>query len=708
MKKICFSVLAALCVMPAMADEGMWMLPLIEKLNIKKMQGLGCVLTAAEIYSADSVSLKDAVVIFGNGCTGVMVSQEGLVFTNHHCGYDAIQELSSLEHNYLKDGYTAKQLADEIPAPGLTVNFLHCIEDVTERVLAEIPADLNGEKRAMMQDSICSLIAASEKNDSLKLTAQVKSFFANNQFYLLVYQEFEDVRFAFAPAEAIGKFGGDTDNWMWPRHTGDFSVFRVYADKNGLPAAYSEDNVPYSPKRFAKISMAGYKPGDFAMILGNPGSTERYATSWQIENMMNGENQAKIDVRGVKQEVWQSFMEKDDAIKLAYASKHAQSANYWKNSIGMNKAIRKLKIIQVKEDEQRMFEKWVNLKPERKQKYGKVLTNLENATKNNFESDKTTMYLYESLFSGVEISRLASTTFAGLTRKIPQEQILERMKNLYKDYFAEVDKATMLQMLKTAKQYVGTNDLPDIYQTIDKKYKGNYQKYVDFVFEKSAFSTYEKLANALNNKKFDITKDPAYQFIGSVRSKIMEIIGSGEEFSAQIDDNQRLYEAGLIEMTQETGKALYPDANFTMRLTYGTVGGYNPADATSYKYYTTIKGIAEKEIPGDYEFDVPEKLTKALKNKEYSRYADPITGEMHVCFLSNNDITGGNSGSPVFNAKGELIGLAFDGNWEAMSGDIVFDRDLQRCINVDIRYVMFVMDKIGDAQRLINELEIAE
>ena len=710
MKKIILFILATLCILPAMADEGMWLLPLIQKLNIKKMQGLGCVLSAEEIYSTDSISLKDAVVIFGNGCTGVMVSSEGLVFTNHHCGYNSIQELSSVENNYLKNGYTAQNLADEIPAPGLTVTFLNRIEDVTEQVMSQIPADLKGEERSKLQDSICTAIAASANDSTLHLSGQVKPYFANNQFYLLVYQQFTDVRFAYAPPASIGKFGGDTDNWMWPRHTGDFSVFRVYADKNGLPAAYSPDNIPYSPKRFAKISMAGYKEGDFSMILGNPGSTERYATSWEIESMVNGENQARIDVRGAKQDVWKSFMQKDDAIQLAYASKYASSSNYWKNSIGMNKAIAKLKIINVKQNEQRNFEKWVKQSPQRIKKYRNVLDSLKTATQNAFIYEKHWYLTYEALLSGVEMSMIVIRYDRIISNnQLSQDEKLAQIKKLYEDYYPQVDKATMAQMLKVYRQYADEQFLPSIYSVIDKKFKGNYEKYADYVFDKSVFTAFDKVQTAMNSKKgLDTKKDPGYEYYQSVIALYRQIIADGEAYFTQVDDYQRIYQAGLLEQAQQTGKALYPDANFTMRMTYGTIGGYIPADAQIYKYYSTIKGISEKEIPGDYEFDVPDKLTKALKNKEYIKYADPNTGEMNVCFLSNNDITGGNSGSPVFNAKGELIGLAFDGNWEAMSGDIVFDNDLQRTISVDIRYVLFIMDKVGDAQRLLKELEIAE
>ncbi|MDR2853720.1 MAG: S46 family peptidase [Prevotellaceae bacterium] len=712
MKKIILFALIALSFSTVRADEGMWMLPLIEKLNIQKMQGLGCVLTAEEIYSEENISLKDAVVIFGNGCTGVMVSPQGLVFTNHHCGYSAIQELSSVEHNYLRDGYTAKNVTDELPAQGLTVTFLNRIEDITEKVLAQIPADLTGEARATLQDSICKDIVNAYTTDTtnhfqeLSLKAVVKSYFANNQFYLIVYQVFNDVRFAFSPGSSIGKFGGDTDNWMWPRHTGDFSVFRVYSDKNGVPAPYAADNVPYSPKRFAKISLKGYQAGDFTMILGNPGSTDRYASSFDIENMMNGENQARIDVRGAKQEVWKSYMTQSEAIQLAYASKYAQSSNYWKNSIGMNKAIRKLGIVERKKEEEKLFQQWANATPERKASYGNVLNVLEQAGTQSFADARASDYLYEALLSGVEIPRISANVYrlAG-TKDLSREEFLRKVEKLYENYYPEVDKATFVTMLQTYKNYVDAAYLPDIYSFINKKFKGNYNKYVDYIFEKSAFSSFQKFKNALNNKKFDLEKDPAYQYYSSIREKYFAIYDHSKEALTQIDDAQRLYQAGLLEIAAEQGKAMYPNANFTMRLTYGTVGGYSPADATEYQYYTTTDGVLQKEIPNDYEFDVPSNLKQAIEHKDFAKYTDPKTGKMHVCFLSNNDITGGNSGSPIFNGNGELIGLAFDGNWEAMSGDIVFEPELQRTINVDIRYVLFIMDKVGDAQRLLSELE---
>ena len=697
----------SLCLFTAVkADEGMWMLPLIEKLNIQKMNGMGLTLTADQIYSDKNVSLKDAVVVFGNGCTGVMVSNQGLVFTNHHCGFDAIQKHSTVEHNYLKNGFTAEKLEDEIPSPGLSVKFLVSVTDITERVISQLPETLLGKARVDKQDSIIRAIQK-ETEKGTQLIASVKPFYSGNEFYLFTYEEFTDVRFAFAPPTSIGKFGGDTDNWMWPRHTGDFSVFRVYCSPDGKPAKYSKDNVPYSPKRFAAISNQGYKPGDYSMIMGNPGTTNRYLSSFGVSYRMKSSNQSRIDVRGAKQDVWRSFMRADEAINIAYASKYARSSNYWKNSIGMNNAIAKLGVIGEKQNQEKEFTNWINATPERKAKYKNVMQTLEEGYAKIYPYGRAMNYLMESLLSGVEMPRIASDVKRLSASKLPQDSLLAKTAELYKDYYPVVDEATMVAMLDMYKKSVDADALPELYHMIAKKFKGNYTNYAKYIYEKSVFTSLDKISKAIKNNKTDFTNDPAIVFSTDVR-KTMEAIRSAEYTKAaeQIKDAERLYESALKAMADEKGKALYPDANFTMRLTYGKIGGYKPADAVDYKYYTTTKGILEKEKPGDAEFDVSPKLKTAIKENNYGAYLDQKTGEMHVAFLSNNDITGGNSGSPIFNGKGELIGLAFDGNWEAMSGDIVFEPDLQRTINVDIRYVMFVMDKVGDAKRLVGELTI--
>ena len=706
MKKL-FIVLLSISLFAGLkADEGMWMLPLIQKLNIQKMSGMGLTMTAEDIYSDKNVSLKDAVVIFGNGCTGVMVSNQGLVFTNHHCGFEAIQQHSTVEHNYLKDGFTAEKISDEIPSPGLSVKFLVKIQDVTERIISQVPETLLGKNRIDKQDSIIKVIQKeTEKGNAY--SAKVRSFYSGNEFYLFVYEEFTDVRFAFAPPTSIGKFGGDTDNWMWPRHTGDFSVFRVYSDKNGKPAKYSKDNVPYTPKRFAAISNQGYVPGDYTMILGNPGTTTRYLSSWGVNNRMKASNQARIDVRGAKQDVWHSFMRVDEAINIAYASKFARSSNYWKNSIGMNKAITKLGTIHEKQEQEKAFLTWVNASPDRQAKYKDVLKTLQDGYAKTYPYSRAMTYLMESLLNGVEMPRIASQVARLTGKNLPQDSLLIQTAEIYKDYYPAVDQATLAAMLEIYKKSVDADALPECYTVIEHKFKGDYTRYAKYMFDKSDFTSLDKITKAIKNKKTDFSKDPAIIFSHEVR-RTMDNFRNDEYTRTfeQIRDAERLFESGIKAMAAESGKPMYPDANSTMRLTYGKVGGYKPADAVDYKYYTTTKGILEKEVPGDEEFDVSPKLKKAILENNYGAYLDQKTGEMHVAFLSNNDITGGNSGSPIFNAKGELLGLAFDGNWEAMSGDIVFEPDLQRTINVDVRYIMFVMDKIGGAKRLVDELNI--
>lgn len=704
MKKIGVVLFLLLLYTAAKADEGMWMLPLIEKLNIKTMQGLGCTLTADEIYNENNVSLKDAVVIFGGGCTGVMVSPNGLVFTNHHCGYDAIQKHSSVEHNYLKNGFTADELTDEIPSPGLSVTFLVKIENVTEKILPFL-TNLSENKRTETLDSIGKVLGKEVIKDT-GYTAEVVPMYAGNQFYMFVYEKFKDIRFAYAPPSSIGKFGGETDNWMYPRHTGDFSVFRVYCSPDGKPAEYSKDNVPYTPKRFAVVSNQGYQEGDFSMILGNPGSTNRYLTSWGVENEMNTTNKARIHIRGAKQDVWKKFMRSDEAINIAYASKYARSSNYWKNSIGMNKAIVNLGVIGQKKKQQADFEEWTNSTPERKQKYGETLKNIDIGYNLYFPYSKSISFLREAFLSGVELPRIANNA----KQKI-ENQPLDSIKNItdpiYKDYYTEVDKATFAVLLEAYKNKVDADALPQFYETIDKKYKGDYKRFTEDVFKKSVFTSQDKLIKAVK-KGVKLYKDPIIRLYDEVTTT-NHSFQNDDEYRRAIDiilQGEREYQAGLIEIAAEQSKPIYPDANFTMRMTYGKVKGYNPADAATYRYHTTTQGILEKEDNSNPEFVVPQKLKKSILEKDFGKYIDSKDSTMHVAYITTNDITGGNSGSPMFNAKGELTGLAFDGNWESLSGDIIFESNLQRCIAVDIRYVLFVMDKVGGAERLIKELTI--
>ena len=702
MKKILFTAVALLTFLTVTADEGMWMLPSVKD-NINKMQQMGCTMSADEIYSDTDVSLKDAVIVFGGGCTGIAVSEQGLIFTNHHCGYGAIQRLSSVEHNYLRDGFTAKELTDEIPVPRLTVKFLVSITDVTDRVLSALNESMSIEQRSQTRDSVVKVIREEFGKDN-DYDVQVKSMYSGNEYHVFQMEEFKDIRFVHAPPTSIGKFGGDTDNWMWPRHTGDYAVFRVYSGTNNQSASYSEENVPYRPKRFATISTKGYNSGDFAFIMGNPGSTSRYLTSWGIRNRTQATNQARIDVRGAKQDVWKSYMQADEAINIAYASKYAGSSNYWKNSIGMNKAIEDLGVIERKQKLEHEFAAWISADPNRSLKYGKVLGDLEYHNNKIYNSLRVSTYLREALLSGAEMPRIAGMLEDLVSKKDNKEATLKRAEEVYADYFAQVDETTLATMLETYRKHVDATDLPDFYAEIDKKFKGNYAAYAKNLFAKSAFSSKDKFIRLYTAGKINLKKDPALKFRNDITARLSSFDTEElKQSNAIIRNAERLFENGILEINTSKGIKTYPDANFTMRLTYGTVGGYEPADAVSYNYYSTTRGILEKEIPGDMEFDVPAELKKAILNNDMAPYTDK-NGKLIVNFLSNNDITGGNSGSPIFNGKGELLGLAFDGNWEAMSGDIVFEPGLQRTINVDVRYMLFVMDKIGGAERILREL----
>ncbi|HLW08121.1 MAG TPA: S46 family peptidase [Marinilabiliaceae bacterium] len=696
------------------ADEGMWILPLIQKLNMETMQKMGLKLTAEEIYSVNNSSMKDAIVIFGGGCTGEMISDEGLLLTNHHCGYGQIQELSSLENNYLDNGFWAATQEEELPAPGLSVTFLRNMEDVTEQVLSEVTADMDeAERQKSIQEISDKLIKEATKENDYKV--QVKEYFEGNQYFLLEYEIFTDVRFVGAPPSSIGKFGYDTDNWMWPRHTGDFSLFRVYADAEGKPADYSPDNKPYQPKYHLPISIKGYELNDFAMTLGYPGSTERYLTSWGIEERMQSFNQTLITVRGVKQNIWAESMANSKKVRLQYASKFSRSSNYWKNSIGMNRGLENLNVLDKKRTLETEFANWVKANETNRKKYKDVLSSLEDGYAKRAESYRAFVYLRESFLSGTEIYMFASyaTELENALESKDNSKIENAIKNLteaaedfYKDYDASTDQKVLAAMVNLYKSEVDSKYYPEIYKIIQSKFKGDADKYAAYLFSKSIFVNAESLKAFLSNPKLKkLQKDPAFAGAQDIFELVKELRDQNSESAQQIDKGNRLFMAGLMEMHPE--KVFYPDANFTMRLSYGSVGDYVPRDAVIYKHYTTLQGVMEKEDPHDRDFEVPEKLKELYQNKDYGRYADK-DGRLYVNFTTNNDITGGNSGSPVINGDGELIGLAFDGNWEAMSGDIAFENELQKCINVDIRYVLFIIDKYAGAQHLINEMTIVD
>lgn len=717
MKKF-FSIIAVILFLSgpvAVADEGMWLLPLIERLNIGKMTELGFKLSAEDIYSINKAALKDAVVIFGGGCTGEIVSSEGLLLTNHHCGYGQIQAHSTVEHDYLKDGYWAMTRDQELPNPNLSVTFLIKIEDVTEQVLAGVKPGMTEAERTSVINEARSAIER-KASEGTNYRATVASFYSGNYFYLLLYERYNDVRFVGAPPSSIGKFGFDTDNWEWPRHTGDFSVFRVYTGPDGKPAPYSKDNIPLKPKYWLKVSIRDLNENDFAMILGYPGRTQRYATSWEVDELLKITHPNRIKIRGIKQEIWMADMQADPKVNIQYASKYSGSSNYWKYSIGQKAGLERLNVKAKKEQTEQQFNTWVNADPKRKEKYGDALNLIRKAVEGRAEYANAQQYINECFNQGCELlgfNAIASVLMKALKSddKNQINEISERLSNnmeaLYKDYNPPTDQKTMKAMLKLFREDVPDKFHPDFYVNIvDKKYKGNIDRFVDDMFARSIFASEARLKSFLEKPVLKILEnDPVYLTASSISRMSAGVAKSLSQYDNDLNTGRRLWMAALMEMTPD--KTLYPDANSTMRLTYGTIRDYEPKDGVIYKYYTTLQGVIEKFKPGDYEFDVPQRLIDLYKKKEFGRYASS-KGYMPVCFLTTNDITGGNSGSPVLNDRGELIGLAFDGNWEAMSGDIAYETDLQRTIAVDIRYVLWVMDVYAGAGHLVREMDVVQ
>ena len=704
--------LLILCLTNVRADEGMWLLGNLKKnkQTVQVMKELGLQMPVNKLYDPKKPSLADAVVSFGGFCSGVVVSEDGLVFTNHHCGFSSIQQHSSLQHDYLKDGFVAHNLSEELPNPELFVRFLLRTEDVTKRVLAGTKLAKTEKEYKAAVDSMMNMIGLEVSEKDSTLTGIVDPYYAGNEFWLSVYRDYTDVRLVFAPPSSVGKFGWDTDNWMWPRHTGDFSVFRIYADKQNRPADYSPGNVPYRPEYVAPISLDGYKEGSFCMTLGYPGSTERYLSSYGIEEMMNGINQAMIDVRGVKQTIWKREMDRRPDIRIKYASKYDESSNYWKNSIGTNKAIQHLKVLEKKRVAEAARRDWIQANPAERDKLVRLFSSLELGYGNRREVNRALAYFAESFINGPELVQLA-LEILNFDFEAEEKQVISRMRKLLEKYDnldLAMDKEVFAAMLKEYQSKVDKKYLPAMYAKIDTTYNGNIQAYVDSLYATSNVTSPAGLKRFLErDTTYNLFEDPAISLSLDLIVKYYEMNQAIAESSAAIDQSERLFNSAMRRMYAD--RNFYPDANSTMRLSFGTVCGYSPFDGADYKYYTTVKGIFEKvkEHAGDIDFAVQPELLSLLASRDFGRYADK-EGDMNVCFISNNDITGGNSGSAMFNAKGELLGLAFDGNWEAMSSDIVFEPDLQRCIGVDIRYVLFMIEKYGKATNLINVLKIAK
>ena len=696
MKKL-FLLLAAACVtFSAAADEGMWMLPYLQKMNAKDMKARGCKLSAEEIYSMNNSSLKDAIVIFGGGCTGEIVSPEGLLFTNHHCGYGSIQALSSVEHDYLKNGFWAMSRAEEIPAPGLKVRFIRKIVDVTSDVLGAVPDIAGGEERSRLVAEHVEAVTSRFETENPGMEISVKPFFGGNQFFAFVIEVFSDVRLVGTPPTSIGKFGGDTDNWMWPRHTGDFSVFRVYAGPDNKPADYAPENRPYKAEKFLKVSLNGYDEADFAMIMGFPGSTQRYMTSYEIDRMLEVENPQRIFIRGERQAILKEDMAASDKVRIQYASKYAQSSNYWKNSIGMSRGIKRLDVKGRKQEQEAAFRAWAAKNTLPTEGYVDALDKIRESVEENLPAFASRQYLQEAFLRAVEI-----LTPARYALSLKGEELESALKGFYKDYNMPTDRRVAKRMFQIVKE--NCKELPSVFaEVIDKEFGGSTDAYVDYLYDNSVLADEtQALAAAASGK--DFAKDPAVLLSRSVAKKMRALSEVQRDGQQKYADGHRLYIAGLMRMQPK--KAWASDANFTIRLTYGRVLPYDPADGIRYNYYTTLKGVMEKENPANpTEFTVPAKLKELYAAKDFGRYAN-AAGELPTCFLADCDITGGNSGSPVLNGKGSLLGLAFDGNWEAMSGDVAFEPELQRTIAVDVRYVLFVIDKFAGAGWLLDELQ---
>lgn len=695
------------------ADEGMWLLSLIRQVNMDEMTEMGLQLTAEQIYSVNQASLKDAVgALDGGSCTAELVSPDGLLLTNHHCGYGEIQNHSSLEHDYLKNGFWAMTRDEELPNEGKTISFLVRMEEVTERIAPELNEEMDIQTRDSKIRSLTESIAA-EATEGTHYEARVRSMFNGNRFFLFVMETYRDVRLVGAPPESIGKFGHDTDNWMWPRHTGDFSMFRVYTGPDGLPADYSPENIPLKPKHYLPISMKGYEKGDFAMVLGFPGSTTRYMTSWEIQESLEVDHPIRIQVRGIKLDLMMEDMMADEQVRIQYASKHSRSSNYWKYSIGMIRGLKKLNVEEKKRELEAAFTEWVNQDEERKALYGNALSDIQSAVEGRREPSVAMNYILEAYFQGMEtvmFGRNLRQLEMLLADPEPDQQEVQRVAaalkesstRFFKDYHAPTDKKVMTAMVKLLIEELDDKYLPFSIQEAKTKYKGDAAKYVDNYFKKSFLTDQDRYNAFMDNPSLKVLrKDPGYQAV--LASQVLyEIGGELGQFEEAYERGSRLFLKGLVEMYPD--KDFYSDANSTMRMNYGVVGDYYPRDAVLYTHYTTLNGVMEKEDPNNFEFVVSDRLKELHKAKDYGPYG--VNGQMNVCFTTNNDITGGNSGSPVMNAHGELLGLAFDGNWEAMSGDVAFETELQKCIVVDIRYVLFVIDKYAGAGHLVKEMTL--
>ena len=702
------------------ADEGMWLPMFIKRFNIDDMQSKGLQLTAEEIYSVNSASLKDAIVSFNGYCTGEIISSTGLLLTNHHCGYDAIQNHSLGDNDYLGDGFWASNLEEELPNEDMFVDFLIRMQDVSKEVLDSIDYNTEEKIRNELISSRIETIKAREIGDS-NYWAEVKSFFGGNEYYLFVYERYSDVRLVGAPPESIGKFGGDTDNWMWPRHTGDFAIFRVYSAPDGSPAEYAKENIPLKPRHYLPISLDGVANNDFTMILGYPGGTDRYLPSFGVKEAISTYNPTVVKVREAKLNILNKHMRADRDVNIMYASKKARISNYWKYYIGQTRGLKRLDVYTKKQDVENGFQVFANSSPENQDIYGGVLGDMESAYSDLSKTTLSRIYLNEAAWSGpsfVKLARRSESFLRALDAGKKDEIIvaLEKFKNQvednFKEYKKEIDKELFVKMMEMYYLGVPKDQLPVIIDSLQRKHRGDFQRWGNYLYDRSIFVDAKKMEDFLEsfNANFGdvassiIKQDPAFKLQKAILSNYFQKIRPNNAAPQKLlNVANRLFIDGLRKMSPN--QKFYPNANFTMRLTYGSVGDYAPGDAVDYGFITTLDGVMEKMDNNNPEFIVPEKLVELYENKNYGPYAGD-GDKLNVCFISNNDITGGNSGSPVVNSLGHLIGCAFDGNWEAMSGDIAFEHELQRTISVDVRYILFIIDKFAGASNIIDELTL--
>ena len=703
MKKLLFSLMC-LCSLGAHAVEGMWTLYNLPTAVYDQMKQYGFQLPQEQLYQSDN-AVKNAVINFGGYCSGVVVSPDGLVFTNHHCGFECIRRHSTVEHDYMLNGFVAKSYNEELPNKDLFVSFMVEQKDVTDSLKALGIDTLSLENTEAFVDSIQNVWQKAIRQQDSTLRVEVLPFYEGNKYYMTTYRDFEDVRLVFAVPKSMGKFGGETDNWMWPRQTCDYSVFRIYADpKTNGPAKYSKDNVPYHPKSWAKVSMDGYKPGDFAMIMGYPGSTSRYLSSYGIKERRDAMNAPRVQVRGVKQEIMLRHMRADEAVRIKYDSKYANSSNYWKNSMGMNKCIDSIGLIQQKQDFEMKLRRWQN---ETGYLKGQLdFDKMAELYQKRLALTRIRTLFIETFFLQDQLTSRAWKSNWGMEVKGPKDKPKKQyyeFEDNSKEWDEATDKEILAALMKNYREQVmNANYIPAFYKTIDEKFHGDYAAYVDALYQKSMLM---KNGKPIYFNKKSYHKDLGVQYGLDLTELFAQINADRKQLTLDILEQEKYLCAAKLRMEQDLPN--YSDANFTMRMTYGQIGEYTLGGRPS-GYYTTARSLWEKMQKADenFEYFAEPVMHELLSSKDYGKYADKLTGTLQLCFLSNNDITGGNSGSPIFNNKGELLGLAFDGNWDSLSSDIFFDRQLARTINVDVRFMLYMMDKWGHADRLLQEMGI--